>query len=111
MSYVWFEMVLEALGKRISFESISNLYGNSFAKDASKYISAANPLVKNGGKSVSSGIESLAGAITIVDSKKTQDSDGGLDFKELNKMLGGGSSIDWIGADALDIKITDKTHS
>ena len=33
MSYVWFQSVLAALGKRINFESISNIYGNSFAKD------------------------------------------------------------------------------
>lgn len=46
MSYVWFNKVLEALGKRLNYESISNLYGNSFAKDAQDVISSQNPLHK-----------------------------------------------------------------
>ena len=46
MAYIWFNAVLEALGKRINYESISNLYGNSFAKDSMKIIQAANPLSK-----------------------------------------------------------------
>lgn len=46
MAYIWFNAVLEALGKRINFESISNLYGNSFAKDAAKVVQAANPMFK-----------------------------------------------------------------
>ena len=48
MAYIWFQSVLEALGKRINYESISNLYGNSFAKDAAKVIQASNPLLKQG---------------------------------------------------------------
>lgn len=46
MSLNFFHSVLSALGKKLNFESISNLYGNSFAKDASKYVSEANPLYK-----------------------------------------------------------------
>lgn len=65
MAYVWFNLVLEALGKRLNYESISNLYGNSFAKDAGKHIQAANPLTKNGGKS-NAGIMGLMGQIKIV---------------------------------------------
>ena len=49
MAYIWFQAVLEALGKRINYESISNLYGNSFAKDSAKIVQAANPLLKQGG--------------------------------------------------------------
>ena len=46
MSIPFFNDVLAALGKRLNYESISNLYGNSFCKDAQKYISQANPLMK-----------------------------------------------------------------
>lgn len=49
MAYIWFQSVLESMGKFINYESISNLYGNSFAKDAAKLIQAANPLIKQGG--------------------------------------------------------------
>lgn len=48
MSIEFFNNVLAALGKKLNYESISNLYGNSFCKDAGKYISEANPLVKKG---------------------------------------------------------------
>jgi hypothetical protein len=48
MSYIFFQAVLDALGKKLNYESISNLYGNSFAKDAAKLIQAANPLLKQG---------------------------------------------------------------
>lgn len=69
-SYVWFNSVLEALGKRLNYESISNLYGNSFAKDSSKVIQAANPLIKNGSYHGGS-VMDLAGQITIVEKKTT----------------------------------------
>lgn len=54
MAYIFFQDVLAALGKRLNFESISNLYGKTvFDKkggDAiSKMIANANPLVKHGG--------------------------------------------------------------
>ena len=44
MSFIWFNAVLEALGKKLNFESISNLYGNSFCKDSSEIINGAFPL-------------------------------------------------------------------
>lgn len=72
MSYLWFQDVLHALGKRINFESISNLYGNAFAKDAGKMVPAANPLLKNGGK-VNTGVMGLMGKIKVVEAK-TEDS-------------------------------------
>jgi len=68
MSYIWFQSVLAALGKRISYESISNLYGNSFAKDAAKLIQASNPLLKNGGKP-DTGVMGLIGQIKVVETK------------------------------------------
>lgn len=49
MAYIWFNAVLEALGKRLNYESISNIYGNSFAKDSAKIVQAANPLMKHDG--------------------------------------------------------------
>ena len=70
MSYVWFNSVLEALGKRINYESISNIYGNSFAKDSAKIVQSANPLLKNGGKPAT-GVMGLMGQIKIIDNKNT----------------------------------------
>ena len=64
-SYIWFNLVLEALGKRLNYESISNLYGNSFAKDSSKIVQAANPLIKNGGGRANS-IMDLPAKVAIV---------------------------------------------
>lgn len=66
MAYVWFNLVLEALGKRLNYESVSNLYGNSFAKDAGKLIQGANPLTKNGGSSGGS-IMDLMGTVKVID--------------------------------------------
>ena len=82
MTYVWFNLVLEALGKRINFESISNLYGNSFAKDAGKIIPAANPLLKNGGKT-NTGIMGLTGQIKVIESNSKE-----AQIKSAEKQLG-----------------------
>lgn len=54
MAYIWFNAVLESLGKRINFESVSNMYGRtSFdkksAQEIQKLIIEANPLHKKGG--------------------------------------------------------------
>ena len=68
MAYIWFNSVLEALGKRINYESISNIYGNSFAKDSAKIVQAANPLIKNGGK-VNTGVMGLMGQIKVINGK------------------------------------------
>ena len=59
---------MEALGKRLNYESISCLYGNSFAKDASKIVQASYPLAKNGAKSGGS-VMDLPGAITVIEKK------------------------------------------
>ena len=89
MAYIWFNLVLEALGKRLNYESISNLYGNSFAKDSAKIIQAANPLLKNGGKQ-GGGIMSLTGKIKIV--KSNHDEEAGR--KAVENMLG---DLSWAG--------------
>lgn len=93
MSYIWFQQVLAALGKRLNFESISSLYGNSFAKDAGKIIQSANPLVKEA-KKKSGGIESLFGSITIIKNKdKSKPMDEATKKAELRKKLG---DISWV---------------
>lgn len=70
MSYIWFNLVLEALGKRLNYESISNLYGNSFAKNAAKIVQQAYPLLKSGGGGAGSGVAGLVGQIKVIDSTK-----------------------------------------
>ena len=80
-------MVLEALGKRINFESISSLYGNSFAKDAAKVIQGANPLLKNGGKT-NTGVMGLMGQIKIIKSNDKETAK-----KAVERQLGG--KFDW----------------
>ena len=87
MSYIWFNDILEALGKRINFESISCLYGNSFAKDAAKVIQSANPLLKNGGKT-NTGVMGLMGQIKIIKSNDKETAK-----KAAEKQLGG--NFDW----------------
>lgn len=67
MAYIWFNMILEALGKRLNYESISNLYGNSFAKDAAKLIQAANPLIKPSTGSSAMTLMAMPSKMTIVD--------------------------------------------
>ena len=78
--------MLEALGKRLNFESISNLYGNSFAKDAGKIIPSANPLVKNGGRQ-NTGVMGLMGQIKVVEAKSEE-----MQKAALKKQLG---DISW----------------
>lgn len=70
MAYIWFNSVLEALGKRINFESISNMYGKTvFDKKGGEAISqaiqSANPLRKTGGK-VDTGVMGLMGQIKVI---------------------------------------------
>ena len=72
MAYIWFNSVLEALGKRINYESISNIYGNSFAKDSAKIVQSANPLLKNGGSASNTGVMGLMGQIKIVETKSKE---------------------------------------
>lgn len=74
MSIPFFNDVLAALGKKLNYESISNLYGNSFCKDAGKYIQEANPLLKSS-SGVGNGFAEVLGKTTVVkskDKKKTE---------------------------------------
>jgi hypothetical protein len=77
MSYIFFNDVLEALGKKINFESISNLYGRTvFDKKGgdgiSKAIQAANPLTKINTKNSAATLLSMPGALTIIESGEHQ---------------------------------------
>lgn len=86
MSYVWFNEVLTALGKRINFESISNLYGNSFAKDSAKIVNESYPLSPNG-RSTGGNITQLFNNIKIIDTKNKD-----VASKATNKSIG---DISW----------------
>ena len=90
MSYVWFNLVLEALGKRLNYSSISNLYGNSFAKDAAKLVQQAYPLAKH--NSSASNVGSMIGMtkFTTIDVKDKQRSK-----EALGKALGGDNDTSW----------------
>lgn len=92
MSLIWFNKVLESLGKRLNFESISCLYGNSFAKDAAEVIQGANPLQKTKPKGHIASF--LAGAVPPP--KKTMD-----DLVKEN----GGELMPW---DRTDIEIVEQ---
>lgn len=56
MSYLFFETILEELGKKLNYEAVVNYAGNSFAKDAWKMIQDSNPFTteKKGSGSVAS---------------------------------------------------------
>ena len=75
MPYIWFSLVLEALGKKLNYESLSNLLGNAFAKDAAKLVSAANPLTagKRGGGGAGAAFAQMAGNIKTFKSKGKDD--------------------------------------
>lgn len=86
MSIPFFNNVLVALGRRLNYDSISNLYGNSFCKDAGKYIAEANPLVKP--RKVSKGFVDLLSKAVITKKttkKETQEA--------INASLGG--DVSW----------------
>lgn len=73
MSYIFFQDVLGALGKKVNFESISNMYGKTVfgKKDGqaiSKMINDANPLSKPSTTNSAMTFLSMPGTITIVES-------------------------------------------
>ena len=90
MAYVWFNLVLEALGKKLNYASISNLYGNAFAKDASKLVQQAYPLSKH--DSHASNVGSIIGMtkFTTVDVKDKKKG-----IEALGKALGGDKDASW----------------
>ncbi len=64
MSILFFRDVLGALNRKLRYESVSNLYGNSFCKDAQKYVEELFPLVKV--KKISSGFAKMLNSATVV---------------------------------------------
>lgn len=44
MSYLFFQDVLEKLGKKLNYDAVVNYAGNAFAKDSWKMITESNPL-------------------------------------------------------------------
>ena len=87
MAYVWFNSILDALGKRLNYEAVVNLYGNAFAKDASKIVQGANPMLKLTSNKHGGGVMSLMGKIKIVEAKSKD-----AEKAALTKQLG---NLDW----------------
>ena len=72
MSYVFFQAVLDALGKKINFESISNMYGKTvFDKKGgnaiNKMIQEANPLTKVSTTNSAATFLSMPGTMAIIE--------------------------------------------
>jgi hypothetical protein len=72
MSYIFFQDVLAALGKKINFESISNMYGKTvFDKkggDAiNKMIAQANPLYKPSTSNSAATLLAMPGKMAIIE--------------------------------------------
>lgn len=88
MSIPFFNSVLSAIGRKLNYESISNLYGNSFCKDAGKYIQDAYPLTPF--KKISGGMVNMLSQATVVkmDTENTT-----IATKEIGKKLGG--DVSW----------------
>ena len=89
MSIPFFNGVLSAIGRRLNYESISNLYGNSFCKDAGKYIQEAYPLVP--AKKISSGMMNMLNNATIISVSGNGDSNAAVEA--IGKQLGG--DVSW----------------
>lgn len=88
MSIPFFNSVLSAIGRKLNYSSVSNLYGNSFCKDAGKYIQDAFPLSPV--KKISSGMVNMLSQATIIKmDKKNEDAA----TQALGKKLGG--DISW----------------
>lgn len=59
MSWVFFEAVLEALGRKLNYDAIVNYAGNGFCSKAWEMIEASNPLTAST-KKENQGISSFA---------------------------------------------------
>ena len=77
MSYVFFQDVLEALGKRIKFESVSNMYGKTvFDKKDGKAINSiienSNPLSKPSTSNSAATLIGMPGQMTVIETGSSQ---------------------------------------
>lgn len=88
MSIPFFNNVLSAIGRKLNYDSVSNLYGNSFCKDAGTYIQDAYPLAKH--KKVNKGMLDMFNRATVI---KMETHNADIAKKELSKKLG--SDISW----------------
>ena len=78
MSYIFFQAVLDALGKKVNFESISNMYGKTvFDKKGgnaiNKMIQDANPFTKPSTTNSAAAFLNMPGTIAIVEAEDRQD--------------------------------------
>lgn len=61
MSQVFFESVLEKLGKKLNYDAVVNYAGNSFAQKAWEMIADANPLhAKESGNTHAGAMKNIA---------------------------------------------------
>ena len=72
MSYMFFQAVLEALGKKLSYESISNLYGRTVfdkkgGEGVTKVIENAYPLSKPNTKNSAATLMSMPSNMMIIE--------------------------------------------
>ena len=79
MSYIFFQDVLAALGKKVNFESISNLYGRTVfdkkgGEATNKIIQQSNPFYKANTKSSAITLLGMAGKMTIIESGNKEQS-------------------------------------
>lgn len=77
MAYIFFQDVLAALGKKINFESISNLFGRTVfdkkgGEATNKMIQQANPLIKASTTNSAAVLLSMPGGMTIIESGANQ---------------------------------------
>jgi len=47
MSYLFFESILEEIGKKLNYDAVVNYAGNSFCKDSWDMIMDSNPMLMN----------------------------------------------------------------
>lgn len=81
MAYIFFQDVLAALGKRINFESISNLYGRTVfdkkgGESITRMIQQANPLTKISTTNSAATLLSMPGTMTVIESGASQKEQG-----------------------------------
>lgn len=77
MSYNFFRDVLHALGKRLNFESVSNMYGRTVfdkkgGESINSIIAKANPLYKADTKGSALSMLSLPGAMAVIEKSVNQ---------------------------------------
>lgn len=75
MTYLFFQDILAALGKRLNFESLSNIYGRTTfdkksAKETQKLIIESNPLYTRPKGGSAQAFLGMATKIPIIDARK-----------------------------------------